>query len=64
MRYVGNPRISAERSLPTKSVARAVRVFYSKAFVDASIRRGDLKTRYFFFLRKGVAVKQSAGKGM
>ena len=27
------------------------------------IRRGDLKTRYFFFPRKGVAVKQSAGKG-
>jgi hypothetical protein len=47
-----------------KSVARAVRPSTKEALGGASIRRGDLKTRYFFFPRKEVAVKQSAGKGM
>ena len=49
----GNPRISAERSSPTKSVARAVRVFIIHvlfwAFADASVRRGRLGALHFFF---------------
>ena len=62
---MGNLRISAERSSPTKSVARAVRVFYSKAFADAPIRRGDLKTRHSFFCARELVVKpQAQGEGI